>query len=201
MDRTTAVDGSNESEADAVTAVGWPARMQIMNSPNQDARPIGMVVDTVILHYISLPPEHFSGNAVADLFLNRLDPDADPYFKGLAGVRVSAHYFLRRHGELIQFVHPDRRAWHAGVSQLLGRHACNDFSIGIEIEGSALRPFTEHQYRRLQQLLACLFRRYPIRYIAGHSDVAPGRKEDPGPFFLWERLQPLLLEHGVVRPA
>ena len=182
------------------TGTPWLSNMRVIDSPNHDARPEGIAIDTVILHYISLPPEHFTGDAVEALFTNRLDVTAHPYFAGLAGVRVSSHFFLRRHGELVQFVHPDLRAWHAGVSRLLDRERCNDFSIGIELEGSSQRPFTESQYRRLEKLLAALFQAYPIRYIAGHSDVAPGRKEDPGPWFQWSRLKSLLDAHGVVRP-
>ena len=182
------------------TGTPWLSNMKVIDSPNHDARPEGVAIDTVILHYISLPPEHFTGDAVEALFTNRLDVTAHPYFAGLAGVRVSSHFFLRRHGELVQFVHPDLRAWHAGVSRLLDRERCNDFSIGIELEGSGQRPFTESQYRRLEKLLAALFQAYPIRYIAGHSDVAPGRKEDPGPWFQWSRLKSLLDAHGVVRP-
>lgn len=173
---------------------------RVLHSPNQDERPAGMPIDTVILHYISLPPEHFRGDAVAQLFTNTLDCGAHPYFEGLAGLKVSAHYFVRRRGQLIQFVPPEKRAWHAGVSQLFGRERCNDFSIGIELEGSGERPFTESQYRRLIQLLRQLFCTYPIRHIAGHSDVSPGRKQDPGPYFEWQRLQSLMDEFGVIRP-
>lgn len=178
----------------------WLPGARNVPSPNADERPAGTTIDTIILHYISLPPEHFSGDAVTRLFTNRLDCTADPYFEGLAGLRVSSHFFLRRHGELLQFVHPEKRAWHAGVSQLLDRERCNDFSIGIELEGSSQRPFTEAQYRRLAALLVNLCAVYPIRYIAGHSDVSPGRKEDPGPYFAWSRLQPVLDRLGVIRP-
>ena len=178
----------------------WLPGMRIIDSPNFDERPPGTVIDTVILHYISLPPEHFSGDAVARLFTNSLDASAHPGFAGLEGLRVSSHFFLRRHGGLVHFVPPEKLAWHAGLSRLLDRERCNDFSIGIELEGSSHRPFTDTQYRRLQQLLARLFAAWPIRYIAGHSDVAPGRKEDPGPYFEWPRLQSVLDAHGVVRP-
>lgn len=181
-------------------SVRWLPGMQIIPSPNFDERPPGTPIDTVIIHYISLPPEHFRGDAVAALFTNTLDCTAHPYFEGLAGLKVSSHFFLRRHGSLIQFVDPAKRAWHAGVSRLLERERCNDFSIGIELEGSSKRPFTETQYRRLVQLLERLFAAYPIRYIAGHSDVSPGRKEDPGPHFEWKRLQPVLDQYRVVRP-
>lgn len=174
--------------------------MRTVPSPNFDARPAGCCIDTVIIHYISLPPDHFRGDAIEALFTNTLDTSAHPYFAGLAGLKVSAHYLLRRHGELVQFVPPGLRAWHAGASRLLDRERCNDFSIGIELEGNGLRPFTNSQYRRLLQLLGALFEAYPIRFIAGHSDVSPGRKEDPGPFFEWQRLQALMSRYGVVRP-
>lgn len=178
----------------------WLPGMRVVPSPNADERPAKMAIDTIILHYISLPPEHFSGEAVTRLFTNQLDCTAHPYFEGLAGLRVSSHFFLRRHGQLLQFVPPEKRAWHAGVSRLLDRERCNDFSIGIELEGSSLRPFTETQYRRLAQLIENLCKVFPIRHIAGHSDVSPGRKEDPGPYFQWSRLQPALERLGVTRP-
>lgn len=198
----TRCGGAQASDAglQKVAPVSCLPRMQVVPSPNADERPAGIAIDTVILHYISLPPEHFRGEAVQALFTNTIDGSAHPYFERLVGLKVSAHFFLRRHGQLLQFVHPDRRAWHAGVSRLLDRERCNDFSIGIELEGSSRRPFTERQYQRLLALLESLFERYPVRYIAGHSDVAPGRKEDPGPFFEWQRLQPLLDRFGVIRP-
>ncbi|MDO4904320.1 MAG: 1,6-anhydro-N-acetylmuramyl-L-alanine amidase AmpD [Lautropia sp.] len=178
----------------------WLPGSRFLASPNHDERPAGMLIDTVILHYISLPPEHFSGDAVAQLFTNSLDCRTHPFYEALTGLKVSSHFFLRRHGELIQFVPVQRRAWHAGVSRLLDRERCNDFSIGIELEGSSARPFSESQYRRLLALLRRLFTHLPIRYIAGHSDIAPGRKWDPGPYFDWQRLQPLMSEFGVQRP-
>ena len=171
-----------------------------MPSPNQDARPDGAVVDTVIIHHISLPPGRFSGDAVERLFMNRLDASAHPYFESIRELRVSAHFFVRRRGELTQFVAADRRAWHAGPSRLLDRERCNDFSIGIELEGSESRRFTEAQYRRLERLVTRLANLYPLRYIAGHSDIAPGRKLDPGPWFDWIRLGPMLDAVGVSRP-
>ena len=179
---------------------GWLAGARHVPSPNCDERPPGMAIDTVIVHHISLPPERFTGDAVERLFTNTLDHDAHPYFDGLRGVHVSSHLLVRRHGEVLQFVSCDRRAWHAGTSRLLGRERCNDFSIGIELEGSSLRPFTRSQYRRLETLLAALARRYPLAFIAGHSDVAPGRKEDPGPLFDWQALAPVLRATGIRRP-
>lgn len=199
-------DGSVPAMAEAVAgkmqADGAPVLpgMRVVPSPNFDERPAGVLIDTVIIHYISLPPGHFRGDAIAALFTNTLDVTAHPWFEQLAGLKVSAHYLIRRHGELVQFVHPAMRAWHAGASRLLTRERCNDFSIGIELEGSSARPFTRSQYRRLLQLLGALFEIHPIRYIAGHSDVSPGRKEDPGPFFEWQQLHALMSRHGVLRP-
>lgn len=183
-----------------VGADGWLDTAHRVPSPNCDERPAGTAIDTVILHHISLPPEYFSGDAVERLFTNRLDIEAHPYYAQLRDVRVSAHFLVRRHGGLLQFVSCDARAWHAGPSRLLGRDRCNDFSVGIELEGSGRRRFTASQYRRLDILIMALARRYPMRYIAGHSDVAPGRKEDPGPFFDWAALQPVLRRAGIERP-
>ena len=179
---------------------GWLAGVRRVPSPNRDERPPASVIDTVIIHHISLPPERFQGDAVERLFTNTLDPAGHPWFERLRDVRVSAHLLVRRHGGLVQFVSCDERAWHAGQSRLLERERCNDFSIGIELEGSSLRPFTASQYRRLEALLVALARRYPLALIAGHSDVAPGRKEDPGPFFDWQALQPVLRATGIRRP-
>jgi AmpD protein len=179
---------------------GWLAGVRRLPSPNCDDRPSATPIDAVIVHYISLPPERFSGDAVERFFTNTLDHDAHPWFDRLRDVRVSSHLLLRRHGEVLQFVSCERRAWHAGQSRLLERERCNDFSIGIELEGSSLRPFTPTQYRRLRVLLAALARRYPLRLIAGHDDVAPGRKEDPGPFFDWNELAPTLRSTGIRRP-
>jgi AmpD protein len=179
---------------------GWLDGARRAPSPNCDARPPGMAVDTVVIHYISLPPERFSGDAVERFFTNRLDTAAHPYFRQLVDVRVSSHFLLRRRGELVQFVGCELRAWHAGTSRLLERERCNDFSIGIELEGSSARPFTQAQYRRLRTLLQALRQRYPLRFIAGHSDIAPGRKEDPGPFFDWRQLRPMLRLTGIERP-
>lgn len=181
-------------------ATGWLDGARRVVSPNEDARPAGIVVDTVIIHHISLPPGHFRGDAIERLFTNRLDPAADPSFAPIAALRVSSHFLIRRHGGLVQFVDVDRRAWHAGVSRLLERERCNDFSIGIELEGDGLRPFTASQYRRLDGLLVALATRHPLRWIAGHSDVAPGRKFDPGPRFSWPQIGPTLARLGLVRP-
>ncbi len=156
-------------------------------SPHHDARPEGGAVDLLVIHYISLPPGQFSGDAIERLFTGRLDAQAHPYFATVASLRVSSHFLIRRRGEIVQFVATDRRAWHAGVSRFQGRERCNDFSIGIELEGDENHPFTVAQYRRLQKLTRVLCMRHPLRWLAGHSDIAPGRKPDPGPFFEWDR--------------
>ncbi len=167
---------------------GWYAAAQRVPSPNFDARPTGVGVELVVLHNISLPPHQFGGGFVAQLFLNRLDPTAHPFFATLRGVRVSSHFYVGRGGELIQFVSCDERAWHAGQSHWAGRERCNDFSIGIELEGSDLLPFRDAQYETLARVLAALRACYPVRAVIGHSDIAPGRKTDPGPFFDWARV-------------
>lgn len=182
-----------------VDADGWLDAARRVPSPNCDDRP-GGEIDTVIVHHISLPPEYFTGNAIERFFTNQLDLHAHPYYERLRDVQVSAHFLVRRHGGLLQFVSCARRAWHAGASRLLRRDRCNDFSIGIELEGSSTRPFTPSQYRRLDELVSALARRYPLRYIAGHSDVAPGRKDDPGPHFDWHALKPTLVLAGIERP-
>jgi len=164
-------------------------------SPNQGERPPGMAVDLLVLHNISLPPGEFGGPWIDDLFLNRLDPAAHPYFQGIARLQVSAHLLIRRDGQLVQYVPFHRRAWHAGVSQFRGRDNCNDFSIGIELEGDDHTPFAEAQYQTLGRILVGLRTAYPAiarDRIVGHSDISPGRKTDPGPCFDWERLWRML---------
>ena len=171
---------------------GWLAGVRRVRSPNADARPDGTPVTLVVVHGISLPPGRFGGDAIERLFTNRLDPRAHPYYASLAGLRVSAHFLVRRDGALLQFVPCDARAWHAGTSRFDGRERCNDYSIGIELEGTDERPYTAKQYARLAALVRRLRRRWPIAAIAGHSDVAPGRKTDPGPAFDWALLRGLL---------
>jgi N-acetyl-anhydromuramoyl-L-alanine amidase len=164
-------------------------------SPNQGERPVGVSVDLLVLHGISLPPGQFGGPWIDDLFLNRLDPKAHPYFAGIAGLRVSAHLLIRRDGRLIQYVPFHRRAWHAGVSRFQGRDNCNDFSIGIELEGEDHTPYEDAQYRALEEAIRAIRRDYPAigpERIVGHADIAPGRKSDPGPAFDWARLRTLL---------
>jgi AmpD protein len=177
-------------------AAGRLGAARFLASPNCDARPPGELVTLLVIHSISLPPGRLSGDAVADLFSNRLDVSAHPYFAELAGLRVSAHFFIRRRGEVIQFVPCSKRAWHAGVSSWKGRERCNDFSIGIELEGAEAIPFTAAQYRVLARLTRVLRAVYPIADIAGHADIAPGRKTDPGPCFDWPRYRALMTPGG-----
>mgnify|MGYP001028040209 CR=1 FL=1 len=170
-------------------ATGWHRSARRAPSPNFDARPENARVELVVVHNIALPPGVFSGNAVEALFTNTLDWDAHPYYDGIRGLRVSSHFFIRRDGELVQFVPCSARAWHAGVSNWRGRERCNDFSIGIELEGDDDTAFDAAQYATLIRLLNDLKAAYPITGIAGHSDIAPGRKTDPGPYFDWPRLE------------
>ena len=145
-----------------------------------------------MIHAISLPPGEFGGPGIEELFLNCLDPAAHPYYREIAPLRVSAHFLVRRDGALVQFVPCGRRAWHAGASAWRGRDRCNDFSVGVELEGTDDRPFETAQYERLATLTRALQARYPIADIAGHSDIAPGRKTDPGPYFDWAHFRALL---------
>ena len=179
---------------------GWVVGARRVNSPNQDARPDAFPPCLIVIHAISLPPDEFGGPGVEQLFTNRLDANAHSYFAEIAHLRVSAHFFIRRDGTLIQFVPGNQRAWHAGVSNWQGRERCNDFSVGIELEGSDTTPFTDAQYEVLIALTQCLCERYPIQGITGHSDIAPGRKTDPGPCFEWRRLSRCLNSHLVIRP-
>ena len=161
--------------------------MRIVDSPNCDERPPGSEVTLVLLHSISLPPGEYGGEAIERFFTNRLDRAAHPYFEEIHALRVSSHYLIRRDGEVVQFVDPARRAWHAGVSSWRGRSRCNDFSIGIELEGTDADAFSAAQYAALAALVRELQRRFPLRDVAAHSDVAPGRKTDPGAGFDWAR--------------
>jgi AmpD protein len=164
-------------------------------SPNCDDRPAGVVPELIVLHGISLPPGEYGGDAIDSLFTNVLDPQAHPYFRGIVALRVSSHLLIRRDGELVQYVPIHRRAWHAGESCWFARRACNDFSVGIELEGTDDTPYTNAQYARLVELLHALFAAYPSlhrRRIVGHCDIAPERKTDPGPAFDWRRLYQLL---------
>jgi len=171
-----------------IDARGIAATAAQVASPNQDDRPTGAAISLIVVHGISLPPGRFGGDGVARLFTNTLDAGADPYYRGIAHLRVSSHFFIRRDGALVQFVACGRRAWHAGISSWRGRAACNDYSVGIELEGTDDLPYESGQYLMLARLARALRRRYPIRDMVGHSDVAPGRKTDPGPAFDWGRL-------------
>ena len=171
-----------------IDAEGWMDEAVHVPSPNCDDRPAGEAISLVVVHNISLPPGEFGGPGVEALFTNQLDPTAHPYFETIKDLRVSAHFFIRRNGELQQFVPCALRAWHAGMSTWQGRERCNDFSIGIELEGTDDVPFTEVQYARLNGLLEKLRQTYPIAAVTGHADIAPGRKTDPGPCFEWNRV-------------
>lgn len=164
-------------------------------SPNHDERPDPADISGIIIHNISLPPGEFGGEFIDDLFLNQLDCDAHPYFDQLRDLRVSSHLLIRRDGEMVQFVPFSRRAWHAGESSWQGREKCNDFTVGIELEGCDDKPFEDAQYHRLAEAIQCLCHHYPhLNYerITGHEHIAPGRKTDPGPFFEWDYLRQLL---------
>jgi len=162
--------------------------MRIVDSPNQDARPPGVEISLVVIHSISLPPGEYGGEHIERLFTNRLDPAAHPYFREVHALKVSSHFLIRRDGDVVQFVPVARRAWHAGASSWRGRHRCNDFSVGIELEGSDDAPFEDAQYRELAELIARLAAAHPLKAIAAHSEIAPGRKADPGARFDWTRL-------------
>lgn len=165
---------------------GWLDDAERIPSPNFDERAAGNI-ELLVIHNISLPPDEFGGDGVERLFTNTLDRNAHPYYRTIPEGRVSSHFYIRRDGRLIQFVSVLQRAWHAGTSQWQGRAHCNDFAIGIELEGSDNQPFTDVQYAVLHELTRVLRATYPIRGIAGHSHIAAGRKTDPGPYFDWQR--------------
>jgi AmpD protein len=168
---------------------GWYQFANSLASPNFGPRPPQAEVDLIVLHCISLPPGQYGGNAVQNLFNNQLDCNQHPYFKSLQGLQVSSHFYIRRQGELLQFVSADDRAWHAGVSSYLGRSNCNDNSIGIELEGVEGSHFEASQYETLVSLCAAILQGYGVTDIAGHEHIAPGRKSDPGDGFDWRLLQ------------
>ena len=159
-----------------------------ISSPNFDARPENTSIDLIVIHNISLPPNEYRGSGVMQLFTNQLNPNEHPYYAEIYTRKVSSHFFIRRDGSLLQFVSCLQRAWHAGVSSWQGRERCNDFSVGIELEGSDFDAFETAQYKTLQALIECLKKSYPIKNIVGHSDIAPGRKTDPGPYFNWQEI-------------
>ena len=173
-------------------------------SPNHDERPSGCAPELILVHGISLPPDEYGGPWIDQLFMNALPSGAHPYFAAVAHLTVSSHVLVRRDGELVQYVPFHRRAWHAGASTYCGRDRCNDFSIGIELEGSDQVPYEPIQYRRLAELIVALLKAYPSlspERIAGHSEVAPGRKTDPGEAFDWMRLRALLSAEMALRSA
>jgi N-acetyl-anhydromuramoyl-L-alanine amidase len=164
-------------------------------SPNCDARPDSDDISLLVIHCISLPPDEFGSNYIDQLFCNELNPSAHPYFQDIYQLKVSAHVLIRRDGSLTQYVGFDQRAWHAGLSSFQGRARCNDFSIGIELEGSITQSYSEPQYYQLANLIKALLHHYPKLskdHIVGHSEIAPGRKTDPGPWFDWKKLYALL---------
>ena len=170
-----------------INASGYLDNVHFIASPNFDHRPHGIAISLLVIHNISLPPDKFDGDGVIELFTNQINPKAHPYYQTLYGLKVSSHFFIRRDGKLIQFVSCNQRAWHAGVSCWQGEERCNDYSIGIELEGNDKPPFTNEQYSALATLTQCLCDHYPITDIAGHSDIAPGRKTDPGQCFDWSQ--------------
>ncbi|MCF6299245.1 MAG: 1,6-anhydro-N-acetylmuramyl-L-alanine amidase AmpD [Thiomicrorhabdus sp.] len=166
-----------------------------VESPNANERPLGVEPELIVVHGISLPPNQFGGEAIQQLFTNQLNPNEDVYFKEICALKVSAHLLIRRGGEIIQFVPFHKRAWHAGVSCFKGREGCNDFSIGIELEGTDETCYTASQYQSLAGVIKALWQAYPslaAHNVVGHCDIAPGRKTDPGAYFLWEALERLL---------
>ncbi|WP_418119192.1 1,6-anhydro-N-acetylmuramyl-L-alanine amidase AmpD [Variovorax sp. 350MFTsu5.1] len=177
------------ASGDALWRAGWYRFAKALPSPNFGPRPQGAQIDLIVLHSISLPPGEYGGDEVQRLFTNRLDWDAHPYFQAIRGLEVSSHFYVRRNGELWQFVSCDDRAWHAGVSSWRGRENCNDYSIGIELEGLEGQPFEEPQYETLASLCVAIAQHFPVGHIAGHEHVAPGRKQDPGAGFDWRLLR------------
>lgn len=169
-------------------SAGWLDGAEHIPSPNCDERPAGQAIRLIVIHAISLPPGEYGGDGIERLFTNRLDPNGHPYFQEIQSLRVSAHFLIRRDGGLFQFVPCEKRAWHAGISAWRGNQKCNDFSIGIELEGCDEDGYEARQYRMLSRLIRLLKQRYPVEAVVGHSDIAPGRKIDPGPKFEWARL-------------
>ena len=180
--------GLSEQIRFGIDSNGWLRGARRVDSPNHDERPACEVATLLVIHAISLPPAEFGSDAILRFFTNCLDSSEHSYYAQISGLRVSSHFLIRRDGELIQFVSCNARAWHAGVSSWNGRTRCNDFSIGIELEGCDDLPFENGQYEKLSRLVESLQAAYPIDAIVGHSDVSPGRKTDPGPCFDWSRL-------------
>ena len=187
MNESTPWKGMTRLPKLSIDPDGWCPQARRLPSPNFDARSPGVVPELLVIHNISLPPDQFGGPYIDGLFTNTLDHAVHPYFDQLRPLRVSAHFLIDRHGLVTQFVAANARAWHAGVSSFEGREKCNDFSIGIELEGSDFVPFEAAQYDSLAALTLALRQRYGLRAVAGHEHIAPGRKTDPGPFFDWPR--------------
>ena len=171
----------------AINEAGFADNAAYIASPNFDVRP-NHEISIIVIHNISLPPNQYGGNGIIELFTNVLNPNEHPYYAEIYTRKVSSHFLIRRDGSLIQFVSCLNRAWHAGVSNWQGRERCNDFSVGIELEGSDFDAFEPTQYLTLKNLLGSLISRYAIQSIVGHSDIAPGRKTDPGPYFDWSKI-------------
>jgi N-acetyl-anhydromuramoyl-L-alanine amidase len=182
-------DSENRASSVPLWQGGWYRFARVMASPNFGPRPEGALIDLIVLHSISLPPGEFGNGNVQRLFTNQLDWEAHPYFEGIRGLQVSAHFFIARSGALWQFVGCGDRAWHAGQSTYRGRGNCNDDSIGIEMEGLEGAEFEVAQYETLASVCAALLAAYPISHFAGHEHIAPHRKQDPGPGFEWPRFQ------------
>lgn len=180
-----------------INQLGTVTSAKQVSSPNQDDRPSQCEPDMVVIHNISLPPSQYGGDGIIQLFTNTLNPADHPYYAGIYTAKVSSHFLIRRDGELIQFVPCNKRAWHAGVSQWEDRERCNDFSVGIELEGCDFEAFEIEQYATLNKLITSLKQTYPIQHIVGHSDIAPGRKTDPGPFFDWSNITGTKSNHDV----
>ncbi len=187
------------NDTSTISIDGWVIAARRIESANFDRRPVDARISLIVIHAISLPPAQFGGEHIERLFTNKLDPAAHPYFEKIASTRVSAHFLIRRDGELLQFVSCLERAWHAGVSSWQGVERCNDFSIGVELEGCDEMPYAEPQYARLVELVGSLCAVFPIDSIVGHSDIAPGRKTDPGPLFCWPRLGGFAAVHCACR--
>jgi len=173
----------------------WLNGIRHITSPNCNERPDPADISLLVIHCISLPPGEFGGDYISQLFCNKLGASAHPYFQSISHLKVSAHLLVRRDGECIQYVPFNLRAWHAGPSCYQGREACNDYSIGIELEGTETTPYTDAQYQKLAALIRLLVAHYPklsTKDITGHSDIAPGRKTDPGASFDWRKLHELL---------
>ncbi len=175
-----------------IDAEGYLSEVRFISSPNYDDRPQGCEINLLVIHNISMPPDVFEGDGVIDLFTNQINSDLACY-ESIKDLKVSSHFFIRRNGEVIQFVSCDKRAWHAGRSFWKGRENCNDFSVGVEMEGSDKTPFSKDQYLSLVTLTAELSKSYPITDIIGHSDISPKRKTDPGPYFDWSYFKDALL--------